>query len=80
MAKKPDYNVMITRQRTSDDDKPFNTKIGAGWVNKAGGINVTLNPGLSLVISDRVAITLWPPKDDDRPASKPSTDDSDIPF
>lgn len=40
MAKKPDFNVCVSRK--GSDDKNYYTTIGAAWSVKDGGISVQL--------------------------------------
>lgn len=72
---KPDYEVTVKAKGTK-----YGRKVGAAWVNKAGGINVKLDAGLAVVGGADIDVTLWPPKEwgDKQP---PADDfDDDIPF
>lgn len=68
---KPNYEVVVKAKGTK-----YGRKVGAAWVNKAGGINVKIDPGLAILGGADIA--LWPPKEwGDK---QPDFDDDDIPF
>lgn len=67
---KPDF---ILKMKSRDRDKKGSCRIGAGWLNAAGGIGVKLNMGVVLSFRDydEYIVTLWPAEEDD---------DGEIPF
>lgn len=69
-GKQPDYRVQIGAAYEQGAERPKgSTTIGAAWVNRAGGISVKLNPGLTVILGAGCELTLWPPKDGDRGGS-----------
>ena len=87
----PDFKVK-TNPEERDGRKAYATKVGVGFRNKAGGINVIIDDGIS--VSGK--LSLWPWEDDrdgpgrggSRGAPAPAEDlsgggdfgDDDIPF
>ena len=51
----PDYEVKIKAR-----DGKYGARVGAAWTNKAGGINIRLEPGVSVSTPEGVDLTLWP--------------------
>lgn len=51
----PDYEVKIKAR-----EGKYGVKVGAAWTNKVGGINIRLDPGVSVSTPDGVDLTLWP--------------------
>lgn len=58
MSRAPDYNVGMQRKR--GDDYGYSRRIGAAWVNKKGGINVSIDLPLTITDPDEWSIVLWP--------------------
>lgn len=52
---KPDYEVKIKAR-----DGKYGARVGAAWTNKAGGINIRLEAGVSVSTPEGVDLTLWP--------------------
>lgn len=59
MSRTPDYEVKVGK-RVEQGEKAYSTKVGVGFANRAGGINVLLDPGIALTGGEYVQITLWP--------------------
>ena len=87
---KPDYELKI-KQR----DSKYSTRVGAAWKTRSGdGINIKIDPGVSISSLDGVDVTLWPfrERDDSGPRGGgqsrepadgggfPSDDFGDLPF
>lgn len=51
----PDYEVKIKAR-----DGKYGARVGAAWTNRAGGINIRLEPGVSVSTPEGVDLTLWP--------------------
>ncbi len=65
---KPDYDLKISKR----GDR-YGTYAGAAWKNKAGGINIKINAGLSIQSGEDIDVTLWPKREgDDRGGRAPS--------
>jgi hypothetical protein len=58
----PDYRVAVSGKREGYD-KSVSTYVGSAWRNKAGGVNIRLNPGVQLVLSADTELVLWPSDD-----------------
>jgi hypothetical protein len=60
----PDF---ILKMKSRDRKKKGAVRIGAGWLNSAGGIGIKLNMGVVLSYRDGedYIFTLWPTDDDD---------------
>lgn len=52
---KPDYTLKIKAR-----EGKYANRIGAAWRNKAGGINIKLDPGIAVVGGEGIDLTLWP--------------------
>lgn len=53
---RPDYEIKIKHK-----DAKYATRVGAAWRTKDGaGINIRLDPGVSVSTPDGVFLTLWP--------------------
>lgn len=53
---KPDYTLKIKAR-----DGGYATRVGAAWRTRSGdGINIRIDPGVSISSIDGVDITLWP--------------------
>lgn len=52
---KPDYTLKIKAR-----DGKYSTRVGAAWTNRAGGINIKLDPGIAIVGGEGIDVTLWP--------------------
>lgn len=53
---KPDYELKIKAR-----DSKYGTRVGAAWRTRSGdGINIKVDPGISIASLDGVDITLWP--------------------
>lgn len=56
MSGRPDYEIKIKHK-----DAKYATKVGAAWKTQDGrGINIKLDPGVSVATPDGVFLTLWP--------------------
>ncbi len=64
MSRLPEYDISISK-RVEQGEKSFSTRVGAGFVNKAGGINLKFGGGVQLLITEGVEVTLWPRKERD---------------
>jgi hypothetical protein len=60
-GRRPDYIVKVGLR-----GEKFHRRVGAGWKNSAGGLNIKLDPGIALVSGTDVSITIW--KNDERQA------------
>jgi len=94
MSRSPDYEVKVGR-RVERGERSYATRVGVGFKNRAGGINLLLDPGIALVGGEGVQITLWPwepregggqrggrdaPHDRFAPSIEPRDFDDEIPF
>lgn len=59
MSRSPDYEIKVGR-RVERGEKSFSTRVGVGFRNRAGGINLLLDPGIALTGGEEIQITLWP--------------------
>lgn len=73
-AKTGDLPDFILKMKSRDRKKKGACKIGAGWLNSAGGIGIKLNMGVVLSHRDQedYIFTLWPAEDEEG--------DYDLPF
>ena len=56
MSGKPDYEIKIKHK-----DAKYGVRVGAAWRTKDGsGVNLKLDPGISVSTPDGVFLTLWP--------------------
>jgi hypothetical protein len=71
----PDWDVTIGKRGEKGGEKTFSRKVDAGWTNKAGGINVVLDPGVGISTPEGVSVTLWPfkPRDERGPRAAPAS-------
>lgn len=55
--KEPDFHLKMKYR-----DGPTAAKVGVGWINKKGGINVKLSLGITISYrdDDDYILTLWP--------------------
>jgi hypothetical protein len=63
-GQRPDFEVKVSK-RVPQGEKRYSTRVGSAWRNKAGGINVKLDPGIAVLGGETVDITLWPPYEED---------------
>lgn len=52
---KPDYKLKIQTRGSK-----YGSYVGAAWKNKAGGINIKIEPGIGIIGQEGVDVTLWP--------------------
>jgi hypothetical protein len=55
---RPDFNVKLSRKLKSG--KYTNLRVGAAWKQKDGAISIRLEPGVGVVATDGVFLTLFP--------------------
>lgn len=56
MSKTPDYELKIKHK-----DAKYGTRVGAAWRTQDGnGVNIRLDPGVSVSTPEGVFLTLWP--------------------
>lgn len=92
MSRSPDYEIKVGR-RVERGEKSFTTRVGVGFKNRAGGVNLLLDPGIALMGGEEVQITLWPweprgeragreapPSNDWASSSGPDDFADDVPF
>lgn len=60
----PDF---ILKMKAKGKKNRARSTIGAAWVNSAGGINIRLDPGVTLTYRDMedFHLTLWPAEDEE---------------
>ena len=77
MSKRPDQRLVVKRK----GDKYW-TQVGVGWSNEFGGINLKLNPYVTLSDRDDFYIAVRPAKTGDSiPAQEPPfPTDEEVPF
>lgn len=56
MSGKPDFELKIKHK-----DAKYGARVGAAWRTKDGsGVNIRLDPGISVATPEGVFLTLWP--------------------
>jgi len=80
MGSKPEWIIKASRR-----DGKYSSRVGVGFANKAGGINLVIHTGIGLLSGDDVSIVLWPNDRPERgaadaPVGHAEGEDDDIPF